>query len=62
MNEEIKEWIDKAEGDFAVALRDRARENPCSDAVCFHAQQFVSLSARNATQSGGACRLNPFWL
>lgn len=35
-----KEWIDKAEGDFATATRElRARKNPNYDAVCFHVQQ-----------------------
>ena len=37
MNGVVKEWIDKAEGDFAVALREyRVRKNACHDAVCFH--------------------------
>jgi len=35
-----REWIDKAEGDFATAQRElRARKFPNYDAVCFHAQQ-----------------------
>ena len=35
-----REWIDKAEGDFATALREiRVRKSPNYDAVCFHAQQ-----------------------
>ena len=35
-----KEWIAKAEGDFATARRElRARKSPNYDAVCFHAQQ-----------------------
>lgn len=34
------EWINKAEGDYAVAQREiRVRKNPNHDAVCFHAQQ-----------------------
>ena len=34
------EWISKAEGDWNLAQREiRARKNPTSDAVCFHAQQ-----------------------
>ena len=34
------EWIEKAEGDFAVAQRElRARKQPNYDAVCFHVQQ-----------------------
>ena len=42
MNELVKEWIDKAEADFATAERELAakdREN--YDAVCFHAQQCI---------------------
>ena len=34
------EWIGKAEGDFAIVLREsRARKNPSFDGICFHAQQ-----------------------
>lgn len=34
------EWVAKAEGDFAMVLREaRARKNPCYDGACFHAQQ-----------------------
>lgn len=33
-------WVDKAEGDWAVAGRElRARRSPNYDAACFHAQQ-----------------------
>ena len=40
MNPLTREWIDKAEGDFATAGRElRARKNPNYDAACFHAQQ-----------------------
>ena len=40
MNELTAEWIDKAEGDYATANRERrARQHPNFDAVCFHAQQ-----------------------
>jgi HEPN domain-containing protein len=42
VNGTIKEWIDKAEGDFAVAGRElRVDQNPSYEAVCFHAQQCV---------------------
>jgi HEPN domain-containing protein len=35
-----KEWVAKAEGDWASAQREvRARKNPNYDAACFHAQQ-----------------------
>ncbi len=34
------EWVAKAEGDYATALRElRARKSPNYDAACFHAQQ-----------------------
>ena len=36
------EWIEKAEGDFAILERElRARKNPSYDGACFHAQQAV---------------------
>ena len=39
---DITEWIAKAEGDCATALREnRARKAPNYDAACFHAQQCV---------------------
>ena len=35
-----REWVGKAEGDFATATRElRARKAPNYDAACFHAQQ-----------------------
>jgi HEPN domain-containing protein len=35
-----REWIEKAEGDFATMEREsRARKSRNNDAVCFHAQQ-----------------------
>ena len=38
----VREWVEKAEGDFATALREsRARKNANHDAVCFHAQQYI---------------------
>ena len=37
-----KEWVDKAEGDFASGGREvRARKNPNYDSACFHAQQMA---------------------
>lgn len=33
------EWIDKAEGDWKVAQREKQDANPVWDAVAFHAQQ-----------------------
>jgi HEPN domain-containing protein len=42
MNGTIKEWVQKAEADFATAGRElQATANPNYDAVCFHAQQCV---------------------
>jgi HEPN domain-containing protein len=42
MNELLREWIEKAEGDFATAERElRARKYTNYDAVCFHAQQMA---------------------
>ncbi len=40
MNAIVREWVEKAEGDFQTAEREmRARKAPNYDAVCFHAQQ-----------------------
>ncbi len=40
MNELLREWIEKAEGDYATAERElRARKCVNYDAICFHAQQ-----------------------
>jgi HEPN domain-containing protein len=42
MNATVKEWIAKAEGDYATAQRElHAPSAPNFDAVCFHAQQSV---------------------
>lgn len=42
MNELSLEWIEKAEADYATALRERrVRKSPNFDAVCFHAQQYI---------------------
>lgn len=42
MNATVREWVDKAEGDFATAGRElRAEEAPNYDAVCYHAQQCI---------------------
>jgi HEPN domain-containing protein len=39
MKRRTREWIDKAEGDLAVALREMAAPAPVYDVICFHAQQ-----------------------
>lgn len=36
-----KEWIEKAEGDYKVAARERRTKLPVYEAVCFHAQQCI---------------------
>jgi HEPN domain-containing protein len=42
MNATVKEWLDKAEKDFATARREfAAMEDPNYDAICFHAQQCI---------------------
>lgn len=42
MNDVIKEWLAKADGDFRTAQRELAAvEAPNLDAVCFHAQQCI---------------------
>jgi len=42
MNEIVKEWVRKAEGDYATARRElTVTDCPNYDAVCFHAQQCV---------------------
>jgi len=42
MNETVKEWIAKAEADFATASRELRAEGKLNyDAVCFHAQQCI---------------------
>jgi HEPN domain-containing protein len=40
MNDLVREWVEKAEGDFHSAERElRARKAPNYDAACFHPQQ-----------------------
>ena len=42
MNAVLREWIEKAEEDYVVALREyRARKRPAYNAACFHAQQCI---------------------
>ncbi|HQK23390.1 MAG TPA: HEPN domain-containing protein [Candidatus Latescibacteria bacterium] len=54
MNEVVREWVTKAEGDFRTASREcRARQNPNFDAVCFHAQQCVEKLMKAALISAG---------
>lgn len=41
MNEAVKEWVAKAEGDFEAANDLAGSRRPNHDAICFHAQQCV---------------------
>ena len=41
MNDEVREWTLKAEGDFLAATQLRDGRFPNHDAVCFHAQQCI---------------------
>jgi HEPN domain-containing protein len=48
------EWIDKAEGDFAIAqMSYRARKNPNYDAACFHAQQCAEKYLKARLEEAG---------
>ncbi|WP_395146230.1 HEPN domain-containing protein [Armatimonas sp.] len=49
-----EEWVDKAEGDLATALRERrARKSPNYDSACFHTQQCAEKYLK---------AINPFWV
>src|SRR3989304_4978347 len=39
MNENVKQWIIKADNDITIAGKDLKTDNPVTDAICFHAQQ-----------------------
>jgi HEPN domain-containing protein len=53
-----QEWILKAEGDFATAMREyRARKSPNHDAACFHAQQCIEKYIKAALIADQT----PFW-
>ncbi|HTV41112.1 MAG TPA: HEPN domain-containing protein [Candidatus Sulfotelmatobacter sp.] len=57
MNPLTREWVEKAEGDFLVAVQImRRKKQRVYDAVCFHCQQAVEkyLKAR-LTEAGLAC-------
>ncbi len=54
MNALTKEWVDKAEGDFATACREmRARKAPNYDAVCFRCQQCIEKYLKAYLQERG---------
>lgn len=49
-----REWVEKAEGDWATLTREfRARKNPNYDAVCFHAQQCAEKYLKARLQEAG---------
>lgn len=51
MKNVVKEWIVKAEGDFASTLREyRARKSPNYDSACFHAQQCIEKYLKGTPQ------------
>jgi len=41
MNDLVREWIAKAEGDYLTASREAEAKPPNYDAVCFHSQQCI---------------------
>ncbi len=48
------EWIEKAEGDWSTALRERqARKQPNFDAACFHSQQVAEKYLKAFLQEQG---------
>jgi len=54
MNPLTREWVSKAEGDFATAERElRARKQPNLDAACFHAQQCAEKYLKAFLQEKG---------
>lgn len=54
-----REWIEKAEGDFATASREiRVRKVPNYDAVCFHAQQCAEKYLKALLQEADVLVLN----
>jgi HEPN domain-containing protein len=54
MNDLVKQWFEKAEGDYCTALREfRARKQPNYDAVCFHAQQCIEKYLKGVLQLHG---------
>ncbi len=54
MNDLLREWIEKAEGDNVTSLREyRARKTPNYDAACFHAQQCIEKYLKAVLQQNG---------
>ena len=49
-----KEWIEKAEGDWIMMMREqRARKTPIYDGICFHAQQCAEKYLKARLQEAG---------
>ena len=49
-----REWVEKAEADYATAVRElRARTHPNYDAACFHAQQCAEKYLKACLQEAG---------
>ncbi|MCL5999441.1 MAG: HEPN domain-containing protein [Chloroflexi bacterium] len=54
MNPLTIEWVEKAEGDIATAMRElRARKRPNYDSACFHAQQCAEKYLKAFLQEKG---------
>jgi len=54
MNDLVREWVEKAEGDYRTAERESiVTKDPNWDAVCFHAQQAVEKYAKAVLQQEG---------
>jgi HEPN domain-containing protein len=53
MNEVVREWIDKSEGDYLTATREVQADPPNYDAVCFHAQQCIEKLLKAALIAKG---------
>lgn len=54
MNDLLKEWVEKADGDHITSLREyRARNYPNYDAACFHAQQCIEKYLKAVLQQNG---------
>ncbi len=53
-----REWVNKAEGDYATAGRElRARKSPNYDAACFHAQQCAEADKKTAREAVRCCEI-----
>ena len=53
MNELVREWIDKSEGDYLTATREAQADPPNYDATCFHAQQCIEKLLKAALIARG---------